>query len=426
MFWKKSLAKSLGKWSKSGGDLTKYIEPFKYQPLASQEDAAAVCSALGALRQDPGKFEAPRFRSPLHNLAAFFQNVESRDAFETLSQEGLPLLRCWIEDCLAGNEVDDDDVMFILKILAMYRQPADIDLIARAARMPHKPDGYIWSIILGQFDHEHPLALDMVEALRSPLPTEFILVSYLDMCNGLAIAGKLDRHPFSSEHGIASLENWLRDENEDYFSYAHSATAALPFIEHGPRDQLLNIAGEHPSQEVRMEAAWAQAKSGDSAGLQKLSKYCLDPNYSSRAVRYLEELGASENIPEEAKQPDFVGVAEMAEWLAHPSEYGRPPDEIELYDSRELFWPPTDDHRALALVKYTYDNDEGGEPDVGYGMVGSVTFALFGEATAELSAEDVYALHCCWELEGNDDPRAPRERTVAAGRKILSDQNQGF
>jgi hypothetical protein len=52
-------------------------------------------------------------------------------------------------------------------------------------------------------------------------------------------------------------------------------------------------------------------------------------------------------------------------------------------------------------------------------MVGSVTFALFGEATAELCPEDVYGLHCCWELARNEDPRAPEKRTARAGRELL-------
>jgi hypothetical protein len=52
-------------------------------------------------------------------------------------------------------------------------------------------------------------------------------------------------------------------------------------------------------------------------------------------------------------------------------------------------------------------------------MYGSVTFALFGESTVDLSAEDAYALHCCWELEVNGDPRAPKKRSVRAGRKLL-------
>ena len=36
-----------------------------------------------------------------------------------------------------------------------------------------------------------------------------------------------------------------------------------------------------------------------------------------------------------------------------------------------------------------------------------------------MAAEDAYALHCCWELEANGDPRAPDERTIEAGRAIL-------
>jgi hypothetical protein len=97
-----------------------------------------------------------------------------------------------------------------------------------------------------------------------------------------------------------------------------------------------------------------------------------------------------------------------------------------LVDTRELFWPPTNDKRRLWLVKYSYKSDEGGEPDRGVGMVGSVTFALFGESTIDLSPEDVYGLHCCWELEMNEDARAPTTRSAEAGRVILRRKNAGF
>jgi hypothetical protein len=36
-------------------------------------------------------------------------------------------------------------------------------------------------------------------------------------------------------------------------------------------------------------------------------------------------------------------------------------------------------------------------------MVGAATFALFGEATADLPPEDIYGLHCCWELGSAQD-----------------------
>ena len=60
------------------------------------------------------------------------------------------------------------------------------------------------------------------------------------------------------------------------------------------------------------------------------------------------------------------------------------------------------------------------------GLVGSITFALFGETTHNLSAEDIYGIHCCWELESNQDDRAPQKRSANAGRKILAIKNKGF
>jgi hypothetical protein len=38
-------------------------------------------------------------------------------------------------------------------------------------------------------------------------------------------------------------------------------------------------------------------------------------------------------------------------------------------------------------------------------------------------AEDAYALHCCWEFQQEDDPRAPETRSVEAGREILARYN---
>lgn len=426
MFRKSPLARALDKWTKHGGDLDDVLSSLSDQAVKSEAEAHAICAALDALRAEPERAGEDTIGSPLHTLTAFFQEVASKEAFDILKQDGLLRLRTWVRDLLDGQGGREDDVMFILKILAMYRQREDVDLIARAARKPVKPDDYMWTVVFGQFSAEHPHSADMIDALRDPLPTEFILVTYLDMANGLAIAGRLDRHPFNSEAGRKHLDAWLRDTNAEHFSYAHSATAALPFIDQLSRERLLQVANGHPDPSARMEAAWAQAKSGDLAGLARLSDLCVDQRYSYTAQRYLEELGHSERIPDEVRRPEFQAVATMSNWLAYPNEFGRPPDSIELLDTRELFWPPTNDRRRLSLVKYSYNDDEGGEPDRGVGMVGSVTFALFGEATADLSPEDIYGLHCCWELEVNGDSRAPKKRTAEAGRRILGRHNEGF
>src|SRR5690606_6055818 len=98
--------------------------------------------------------------------------------------------------------------------------------------------------------------------------------------------------------------------------------------------------------------------------------------------------------------------------------------------SRELYWPPTDDERWVWLIKYTYigdeEDEEGREPSTEIGMVGSITFSLFSESTVDMTVEELYGLHCAWELEVRDDPRAPKQRTAEAGCEILREYNDGF
>lgn len=414
-----ALTKGLTTWAAKGGDLEKALPRRGDQTVRNEEEADAVCAALEAYRGRLQKAAKPAVVSPLHTLAAFFQRVEDERAFARLKQAGLPHLRLWVEDALHGRGNHEGDILFVLKILAMYREAQDVDLIVRAARLPWKPDGFMWSVVLDQFDEDHPHTQHLISSLRDPLPEGFLLVSYLDMANSHAIAGRLADHPFDNSSGWQKLESWVRDENPDHFSYAHSATAAMPFIRPEPRRALLLIASTHPDASVRLEAAWAQVKSGDSVGLRTLIESAGDPRYSEAAQAYLKELGQADLIPAQAGAPDFKALTEMASWLAHPQEYGRPPLAIEVFDSRVLFWPPTNDTRKLWLIKYTYKGDDAEAPDIGLGLVGSVTFALFGEATATLTPAEVYGLHCCWELEMNEDSRAPKKRSAAAGMKIL-------
>ncbi len=114
----------------------------------------------------------------------------------------------------------------------------------------------------------------------------------------------------------------------------------------------------------------------------------------------------------------------MCNWLAHPNEFSRPPDGIELFDRRTLYWPPTNDARTVWLFKYRYEPTGDEKEDVGLGMVGgSTTFALFGDTNPDMKPLDAYALHCCFELDFNADKRAPKKRSIAAGLKLLRKHN---
>ena len=128
--------------------------------------------------------------------------------------------------------------------------------------------------------------------------------------------------------------------------------------------------------------------------------FCLDVHTAVKACRYLDELGREDAIPPEALEPDFRAMAEFSQWLAHPNELGRPPNELEIVDRRELAWPPEFDRKTLWLIRYRLRETPGSmADDVGLGLVGSITFCLADDNLHERPHEDAYAAHCYWELE---------------------------
>jgi hypothetical protein len=355
----------------------------------------------------------------LYHLAVFFQNDAADDATIVMRDRGVPELARLFDAAMELPECPADPLAMCCKIFALYAYGPGTQRIATAVR--RWPEEYLWEVVFGLLAEEkHPHGPALVEQISDPLPDGFAAVVLLDLANTLSRQKRLPKHPFDTRAGRMRLERWLRDSDPKNFSHAHSAAAALPFIAAEGRNSLAAQAMDHSDPGVQMEAAWASAYCGSTAGLTFLVRMCTDPNHSLAARRYLDELGKSDRVPPQALEPNFEAMAQMCNWLAHPNEFGAPPTDITLYDTRELNWLPTNDRRRVWLFKYTYTGrNPDGSDEVGLGMVGSITFALFGETTADMSPEDAYGVHCCWELEVNDDPRAPQPRSAKAGRKLL-------
>lgn len=417
---------ALDGWSASGGSFPEDI-PLEHV-VATADEAQAVCRALRSAHvQTTDSIGVPA----LHNLAAYFQSAQSPATAKVLKAWGAPILRDLLTKAFAqpfpalpakDNDEKGSTYLFVLKVLTLYDEAGDGQLIVKAAREPQLRDEYMWSVVFEALSNGHPDLQLVIDRLRDPLPEGFLGVTYLDLCNEQANKDAAMRHPFATPDGLPRLASYLGERDPQKYSYAASAAVSIPFLESSTRRDLLERANRHPDRHVQLEAAWAGAKVGDTAGRDRLIEFCLDPRYSERAMQYLDELGFDNYAPAAARDPDFVAMAELAGWLAHPMEFGRPPTDIKMLDSRELFWPPTRDRRQLWLFRYRYDDTK----DDGIGCVGSVTFALFGEATADLPPEDVYGLHCAWELEMNNDPLAPKKRSALAGRKLLAASNPGF
>jgi hypothetical protein len=398
------LQRALRRGLAPGGDLADELQSLSDYKISSKKDAKAIVEALSRLPSTD--IQSSGYSSPLYTLVGLFQDLDGRDApaFEILRDAGThELLRIFDELKGSFDDAVHDDLLFLLKILAMYGTHDGAERIVEAARIPIKPDGYMWSVILSGFKDGHPERDFVYRSLSNPVPPGFIAVGLLDAANSEAIEGQLDDHPFDNDHGYAQLRAWLTSRNPNEFSYAHSATATLPFLDQSERNWLLGLAREHTDTGVRMEAAWASAKLGQEIGFQMLRDYCLDINYSSTAIQYLTELEREDIVPQEASEPEFQAKAEFANWLAHPNELGRPPDKLEVLDHRTIYWPPGGEDASLWLIKYRLADLWGLEADdVDCGLVGSTTWCIFSYKMHQRPPEDCYAIHCCWELELED------------------------
>lgn len=366
--------------------------------LESSRDAKAVCDALARLSNDS---LAGDFDDNFGALARLFQEVKGADcdAFQVMLDLGIPTLCAIVRRNLRSEWArDSGEILFALKMMAAYPSEEGARTLIEAARVPIQPDGYLWHVAFDAFSQEHPYAELVFNELSRPLPEGFIAVSMLDAANQKILKGWQGQHPFDNDEGVFRLERWLTSVNPAEVSYAVSAAVGAVLLKHASRERLLGIASQHANRDVRVEAAWGVAKLGDEEGIRTLSHLCREVNFSTTARRYLAELGREDAIPE--LSADFMALAEFAGWLAHPNELDRAPDEIAIMDHRDLWWPSTKERIPVWLVRYRAKSNHELEPDdEGVGMVGSVTFCMFGEELSQRPAEDIYAIHCCWELD---------------------------
>ena len=369
--------------------------------------------------------------SPLQTVMAWIEDAEA-DASRLLADRGAAeLTRIHDDLCEQLETFDEDplavtaDLLSVLRVLTLLRIPGTLERLASAAQHPVLMDAYYWPTVfevLGAPDH--PWRFDIITIFESRWPDGTAQVAYLDHVNDLAVDGELAHHPFDSPRGHTALRNWLTEDDEALAGSARAATIALSFIDAAVSDELLAYAERHPEILVRIEAAAVRGAEGDSAAMERLVRWAADPRYAETAIEHLEQLGASDKVPALSHDRDFRAAAAMASWLAQPTEFNRPPDDLIQVDSRSLHWPPTEDRRDVWLFRYRYWPIASDETTFeGLGMVGSVTYAMADEDTEDLSVAEAYGLHCAWELEMMDDARAPPTRDPKAGLRILKALN---
>ncbi|MEZ5305474.1 MAG: hypothetical protein R3F11_33255, partial [Verrucomicrobiales bacterium] len=348
--------------------------------------------------------------------------------------------REWVEGEMAAQRADlsEDGIAHRQEILSAIAYSGDVEsgkFLAKVAQNDYLPAGD-WSAILTNIYPEDPGFDPMLDALRRDPPTGQVGAAIRDHANHSLLDEDWEAsvaHPFDSPAGAAVLKDWL-EKPEDQGGDPFGAAFALGFCADPACAALRAIALEHPSESVRMEAAWSDCRQGGEAGLKYLTDASLDLNRSSLALTYLRELGHDDAIPAAATEPSFVAKAEMVGWLKHPQELGAPPASIEEFDSRELVWPParTGDKQRVWLFKFAYIPAENEPLDTNYGMFGgNFIWSSLIEYEAEPTPAELYAHHLkietgrpTWDDEGNETPG--EEISDEEAMKRLLEANPGM
>lgn len=397
--------------------------------MRSTRDAYRVCAALDhAKAMLPTEREAREMVStPLHVVTGLFQEVKTEAAYRVLSQKGLPILNEVVQESLYGGRfIPGQDILFILKVMAAYRFRPVVRHLAAALRKELEPDHYLWPVLFAHFaEPDHPQALALVEKLGHALPPRSPGIGLLHLGNVLAERAQIFRHPFSAELGRERLGALLSGDESILWEDAMAATTALAFVDPNWRPELLDLARQHGHPRVRLEAQGVQALEGHGGAasdrvMNELLDHAKNPRYSRQAVRLLRRAGAESTIPGELEAAEFQALADLSEHLENTGRFPGPPDDLQLFDTRSLCWPPALGESICSLCEFRYRQDDGQEAAKGMALVNGHVTVYMEQAINHLNVDDLYAFFCFYEATLASVDEVNVTECIARGRTLLN------
>jgi hypothetical protein len=164
---------------------------------------------------------------------------------------------------------------------------------------------------------------------------------------------------------------------------------------------------------VRAEAASALARLGEEAGKKELMALAAEPIVRLRVLAYAEELGALDEVAAEYRSPVARAEAELVLWLADPAQFGMPPQQVDLLDSRQQFWPGYDEPIDCYLFRYTYRLPRGELSNVA--IAGPLIHGFAADFT-DVPVADIYAAFAGWQAEHDEIVEFEADRLPAEHR----------
>lgn len=160
---------------------------------------------------------------------------------------------------------------------------------------------------------------------------------------------------------------------------------------------------------LRVESAAALAKLGEKTGEGALCQLAQESSVRLRVLAYAEELGIDAEIDECYRVPEARAEGELVAWLAEPTQFAVPPDEVTLFDQRTLHWPGFDDAVKCFLFRYNYSREAGLE-NIGIAGPGPKTVA---SDLLDLPPQQIYSLFAGLDADHEDIYQLSVEQSAA-------------
>jgi hypothetical protein len=241
--------------------------------------------------------------------------------------------------------------------------------------------------------------------------------------------GRLVENPASADAPAAEISQRVSSQ----VSLAVSLCDALALIGDRAAIGKLNQALALSHRRLRTEAAAALARLGDEDGASELVKLAEEPVARLRVLAYARELGLMERIDAALRSPRAQAEAELAVWLAEPTQFGVPPAAMELFDERRQFWPGFAKPVDCFLFRFTYAVTIAGEGERSFsniGIGGPLAHAFLADL-ADLPPDDIYAAFAGWqaehaEIREYDVARLSKSEKPEAERLVRKLHDAGF
>ncbi|MDZ4781047.1 MAG: HEAT repeat domain-containing protein [Planctomycetia bacterium] len=225
---------------------------------------------------------------------------------------------------------------------------------------------------------------------------------------------RLEETPFTSAAELKAATEVL----DSSLSLVIALCDALALIGDASVIGKLNQVLELRHRRLRAEAACAIARLGDKSGVRQLVALTHEPAVRTRALAYLEEVGALDKAPAEMRSSAARGEGDLAAWLAEPAQFGLAPQQMELVDSQTMHWPGFDEQVECHLFRFEYALPQGGFS--GVGLAGPAVHAL-GIDLLDYPPADIFAIYCGWQAE-HAELRDTDAAEITAGQRATADR----